>query len=198
MRVGQTGRLVGTCAGALAVLLCLGGEASAQQQDAGFSVPWWFIGLPILLGVVILYLAWLIRQQVGEARASRSWPTIAATVLSGQVTEKTNFDAETGSSTVYVPNLRYSYEVGGKSFEGHRLRLGEVEMSKKGALAVLARYPVGSRIEVHYDPAEPSSATIEAKGAGIGYLVFGVVALTLGLLYIVYRVYLTDFTRPHG
>jgi hypothetical protein len=56
-------------------------------------------------------------------------------------------------STVYRPQVIYSYEVQGRRFGGKRLRLGSEPHTCRKSLVKenVARYPEGASVTVHYD-----------------------------------------------
>jgi hypothetical protein len=73
--------------------------------------------------------------------------------------------AHTGGGTtvtVWSPLVEYGYQVGTRSYHGSRVAFGpEVAGGRDLAEAVVARYPEGSAVTVHYDPANPAHATLE-------------------------------------
>ena len=74
----------------------------------------------------------------------------------------------------------YADEVEGRRYESERIRFGTFRESEKEVRAILDRYPVGASVQVRYDPADPSAATLETKTINIGLQLFAVIAL-LGL-----------------
>jgi hypothetical protein len=51
--------------------------------------------------------------------------------------------------------------------------------TRKAAEEIVERYPVGSDVEVRYNPANPAQSTIETDRPGIWKIVFGVIFLLL-------------------
>lgn len=105
----------------------------------------------------------LARAAVGfrRARRSRSWPVAEGTIVESRV-ERVPSARVTGSPD-YVPTVRYRYQVGDETFTGSRLAFGYDARLLHEELAVerLARYPVGARVAVRYDPDRPAHATLE-------------------------------------
>lgn len=141
---------------------CLAATASAQGTSAREpEFPPWFIAVPLLMIVLALGLAWYAWRQWAAVRESRSWPTTQGTILRTEITSW-----QGAQDTMYEPLVRYTYEVGGQSYESERVRFGKFWETEEGARAILDRYPLGGSVEVHYNPADPSAATLEAKAAG--------------------------------
>lgn len=131
-------------------------------------------------GAYFLYEAYRGRQQ---ASASQGWPTAAGQVTAAQVRQLTNY-SEHGSSVAYAPAVEYAYSVLGQPFTGDRITFGLDETHAKRAKAeeVLARYPVGGTVTVHYDPNNPSDAVLEQRaGASAAGWIFGALFLLVGL-----------------
>lgn len=83
--------------------------------------------------------------------------------------------------TTYLPVVEYSYTVGGKAYAGRTVRL-DTELSGRAAYAsrITARYPVGSRVQVRYDPADHSRAALEFR-ADVAWLLLVAAAALLVL-----------------
>jgi len=103
-------------------------------------------------------------SDLAEARASARWPSTPGTVLSSRVEGHSTLVTRGGgqSTTVWSPLVEYSFHVGERSYHGSRIAFGpEVAAGRGLADAVVARYPVGASVTVHYDPANPAHATLE-------------------------------------
>lgn len=100
------------------------------------------------------------RWNLARARASCRWPTVAGVVEADEV------ERRRGSMAVfYKLALRYRYEVGGTSYEGHRVQFGPARVTAKELIETLAtKYPAGTKVDVHYDPNDPATAVIEPSG----------------------------------
>jgi len=173
----------------LGALLTVASAAAtpAQAQVAAALTsgpPIWIISVigAVFAGVIGI-MGTIALKTLRAARASRGWPVAAGTVLSGDIQEVEERDRDGDTSVYYVPRLRYAYEVGGRSFESERIRFGNIRESQKGARKILERYAVGLPVEVRYDPADPSQATLETKAGGVGLMLFVVVVLTLLFAY---------------
>jgi len=96
-----------------------------------------------------------------EGAASDAWPTVP-----GAITASSVGTIATGGSTGghdFVPDIDYAYAISGHSYVGHRVRfVAFARKSAEEAGAVVALYPVNAAVTVHYDPADPASAVLEA------------------------------------
>ena len=107
-------------------------------------------------------------SNLAETRAASRWPTTQGTVLSSRA-ESRRILTQTGGSqttTVWSPLVEYSYRVGERSYHGSRVAFGpEVAGSRDLAEQTVQRYPAGATVSVHYDPSNPSHATLETEMA---------------------------------
>jgi hypothetical protein len=78
---------------------------------------------------------------------SSNWPMMPATV------EEVNVQTHYGrSSTTYSAEVVYSYQVGGEYYSG---RYTADSFSEEDANAIASRYPKGSTMQIHVNPAKP-------------------------------------------
>jgi hypothetical protein len=91
--------------------------------------------------------------------------------------------------TNWLPAVEYRYRVGGVEYFSRQIKLGVTVSAGKGyAEKVAARYPRGSMVDVHYDPANPSSAALENRSRlhwlllGIALACFAFAAYAGGLI----------------
>jgi hypothetical protein len=107
-------------------------------------------------------------SSLAETRAASRWPTVQGTVLSSRA-ESRRILTQTGGSqttTVWSPLVEYSYRVGERSYHGSRVAFGpEVAGGRDLAEQTVQRYPAGATVSVHYDPSNPSHATLETAMA---------------------------------
>jgi hypothetical protein len=95
------------------------------------------------------------------------------------------------------PDLRYRYQVNGREYVGNRLTAGRSRIlgisffgeRKQHTDAILARYPAGRQVAVHYDPQQHSAAMLET---GVNFAAF---AKTLGGLVLIAAGALVVFGR---
>jgi hypothetical protein len=90
------------------------------------------------------------------------------------------------SHVYYVPEVTYSYDVGGQRYEGHRLTFEQPNDASRSDLEHrLAAFPVGESVSVRYDPAAPAQATLVVGDDvdGIGLMILSPFMLFCALLW---------------
>lgn len=111
--------------------------------------------VPGVLGLLVFGLptAYLLYLWV-MARTSRRWP-----VAVGRVTHSVLVE---GRRRHFRCDVRYSYDVAGRSYEGRRVRFGgALNASADGARSTRSRYAPGLPVRVHYHPRRPAFSTLE-------------------------------------
>lgn len=101
---------------------------------------------------------------LASTRAAARWPTVPGTVLSSRAESRSVLTQGGGSRTmtVWSPLVEYSYRVGERDYHGARVAFGpEVAGARELAEQTVQRYPEGATVSVHYDPSNPSHATLE-------------------------------------
>jgi hypothetical protein len=95
------------------------------------------------------------------SRKAADWPMVRGTVSSSgsERVEK----RESGRTQIYyVPVVEYRYRVSDVDYVSRQIKVGvALSASQAYATKVAARYPQGSGVDVHYDPANPSNAALE-------------------------------------
>lgn len=136
-----------------------------------------------LLAVVFLAIAaWTIRA----AKARRGWPSVRGAVTGGSIRQKTSGVGEE-ETVAFVPVVEFQYEIGSKTYAASGPGFIETGYGSRGrAEKVLARYPSGAAVEVHYNPAKPAEAFLESSNTlawimlGVGLAILAV-AVVLGI-----------------
>ena len=113
-----------------------------------------------------------------EGKASERWPAVSGTVLSSTVESKFSQDqrsnSRTSQSTTYHPKVTYEYRVDGQKHSSDQLGLSAWGSSNTDhALSVVAKYPVGSSVTVHYNPEHPAKSVLEPGVATAGEVATG-------------------------
>lgn len=105
---------------------------------------------------------------VRSARAIKTWPR-----AQGRVVAHSEIETHRNRYLLGTAHVRYEYAVDGRTHRGQlryeRRRIAHVE-------DLLARYPVGKAITLHYDPADPARSVLEQSpsSATYGYLAIGI------------------------
>jgi len=119
--------------------------------------------------------------------ACRSWPTAEGKVTSAKLTSHHSSGRHGGTS--YSAQVVCTYLVAGQPYAGTRLAFGQMSASAGYAHGVLARYPVGGKVTVHYSPADPGQAVLETGihggvwiccGVGTLFMLFSLMVRQLG------------------
>jgi len=95
------------------------------------------------------------------SKKAADWPSVRGKIVSSQV-EKFQKRVDRTLTTSYRPTVEYAYSVHGLDYRSNQIKVGmEVDGSQAYAAKVCARYPAGGEIDVHYDPANPSTSALE-------------------------------------
>ncbi|MFO1316135.1 MAG: DUF3592 domain-containing protein [Burkholderiales bacterium] len=129
----------------------------------------------------------LFGRPVVRTWSSRRWPHVDGTVTGTAVDEIAPRRA--GGQRTYQLRIRYRYAVGGKTYDGHRFSFtsdGPAHKMNQFIVEERRNYPNGKRVDVHYDPADPSNAVIDTgiawwRGAAAGFSVFFLLAALVGV-----------------
>jgi hypothetical protein len=143
------------------------------------------VALPFLIIALIFLFLWIrARRQVGGAR---NWPSTTGRVISSEMEARRSHSSEGGYSTSYYAVVLYEYMVDGKRYQSNRLTLGTpIGTSFTGRVQKkLQEYPVGNRVQVFYDPDDPTEAVLEVKAPVgnvylfVSILIFVILAVTM-------------------
>ena len=146
----------------------------AQLDSTAARVLMAFAGL-----VALLLIAAAVAKAV-EIRRARNWPAVPGRVVSSRrVVERQGDDAGGAPIEQQVARVEFQYEVGGKLYASRRITIGE-RVAGDGIEPLLARYPVGTTVMVHYDPRDPANGIVE-RAAPEGMLRGCLIALALGM-----------------
>ena len=155
-------------------------------------VGWSLAGICIFMGAIALAAGvWKLKQQ----RASESWPTASATIVdSGIAKVKKERRGSNGrkrmSDTDYVVEVRYAYEVGGRPYEGDRIRFGTKDYDNRSlATKALKQYPKGKKVQAYYDPEKPTrSVLIREVNQRLVQIIAPLIFLSIGLITLFFMV----------
>ncbi len=164
-------------------------HSSGQLQTV---VGWTFGGSFTLLGLLFVMIGGF---EFRQGLKTNDWPAAAGRIVESKIVEK-KVDGSSGRSRSriserdYTVDVRYSYEVEGRRFEGDRLRYGnESHDSRASAREEQSLLAVGKEVQVYYDPKTPSQSVL-IKGIGLSWLgmALGMMALVIGLVVMFHMV----------
>ncbi len=117
------------------------------------------------IGVFIAY--GMVRLRVKTAQAL-NWPKVTGTIITSELETWTRPRSKGPPIRMFGATIRFAYEVDGKPYESDQVQLGGTrETSLSGEFErLVARYPEGKRVPVHYDPRDPATAVIEPGKLG--------------------------------
>ncbi|HWG05149.1 MAG TPA: DUF3592 domain-containing protein, partial [Beijerinckiaceae bacterium] len=170
-------------------------EARAQSYvDAG-AQPYLVIGgwlaavLFLGIGIYLLQKGWRYRR---TAAASVLWPTASGTVTSSEISKREGSD-DGQRFNYFMPVVTYSYKVAGTEHRGNTIKIGLEKNSypsEKVAAGYIERYPIGSTIQVRYDPTKPDFSLLEIGQIGGTRQIFaGVLLAIVGIGAVVFAVW---------
>jgi len=154
-----------------------GGFAPAAAGRGRFSQsPWAVILFGLVFGLAGLFPLALGIFDLSRGMASASWPVAPGRVIESYVSE----DRDSDGDRTYEPVVRYEYTVNGLTYDGDRVHFGEFSSSDSGrSERIVARYPPGAPVEVHYRPDAPETSVLE-PGFNAGILL----PLIIGVVFI--------------
>ncbi len=112
-------------------------------------------------------------------RESASWPSVKGKITYAHARPK---KVKTGHE--YLPSVKYTYTVNGRSYTGTRITASDLyQKTLGGAKDILRKYPVGGEVSIYYNPADQGNSLLEIGIVKNVYVLLGG-ALTCFLLAI--------------
>ena len=154
-----------------------------------------FFVLPIASLVIGIAMAVASVRLRREAKASAQWPTTAGHIKTSAVVEESvqdrDDDGRTRTSTQFRADIQFAYRVGARDYVGTTWKWGMERLygSPDSARKVIAKYPQGRQVTVHYDPAQPDTAVLEPEnrqGTVAPFVISGVFAAAGVLMLILF------------
>ncbi len=96
-------------------------------------------------------------------KTTSGWAVTPGTVLTSEVETR-----KIGSKKSSYPHIEYSYAVAGQEYRASRVSAIEISGSEWIVRKRTDKYPVGSTVSVHYNPANPSDATLQQPSTYVG------------------------------
>ena len=129
------------------------------------------------LAALLISIAFYRRSQEAQR-----WPKTAGRVIVSKVERYTAGDSSDGRPTrSFHPVIEFAYRVDGKEYRSRQRQLGvQGGGSETWAKRVKGKYRVGSTVEVHYNPINPTEAALE-NPIGMTLLPFGAAVFCLAV-----------------
>lgn len=166
------------CVVALAVLgalaaagwwLAHGGVEEIQRRLPRAEVPVMLCAIGFGLALLMFFIGY--RRRLMRANA---WPVVPGRVTISRIEQRASSSPDSGTARrSYAAVVEFRYQVGELHYSSRQIALGWEEAgSRSGAEKRAGRYPVGAKVEVHYDPTDPSQAALE-NPTGRSWLIVG-------------------------
>lgn len=140
-----------------------------------------FLLLFVGVGIGLSLWGWSVLQ---KARVSESWPQAQGEIVSSEVRRS---DDENGSS--YSGDVTFEYVVADSRYSSDNVSFGQYSGNRSHAEEIVAKYPVGSRVTVYYDPEDVATAVLEPGVTWSSYLLIG-----MGVLFTCIPIIIMPFT----
>jgi len=138
-------------------------------------------GVTFLMFGGILFNVLRMRSQM---QAASHWDRIEGVITVSRVDQPPSHVSDDLNDA--TPVIRYRYRVGGQDLESDQVRIGGTALTTRVlAGGLVARYPVGARVDVHIDPNDPKNVLLEPGQQGnltaliVFAIVFGFIAAIL-------------------
>jgi hypothetical protein len=122
-----------------------------QSPNRGTALFCWLF---IVIGLALLSVGVFITI---KSLRTEHWPVTEGIVRSAEQKSESGSDG----GTTYSAAVTYTYQVGGASYTGEKVSIGQMSASSSYAQKILNRYPVGKKVSVHYAPGDPTEAVLE-------------------------------------
>lgn len=137
-----------------------------------------FLGVFVLIGVAMLGFG---LRSYSLSKQAAAWPTTPGVITVSDFRESSDSDG-----TTYTVKVNYTYNPDGIERAGDRIAFGYMgSSSRKLHEEIRDALPVGARVAVRYDPADPSRAALThgVNNSIIFLILFGAVwtMFTLGM-----------------
>jgi len=114
------------------------------------------VGLAIFGALVWLTVLGFVFDRLKQRRHAlevRTWPSTPGVIVSSQALKR-----YVGKGLMDVGEISYSFEVEGRTYAGRHIQLGD---RPQDAYPLLAHYPVGRSVTVHYRPKAPRDCALD-------------------------------------
>jgi hypothetical protein len=164
-----------------------------QNNRILFAVVGAFIGISICI-VLFIFLS---KPMMEKYKEVLDWPSVQGTISRSEFDcweEEKEVDGSYVTETKCSASVEYEYSIDGKSFVNSNIRPNsgiKTTYDRNTAQQIVDKYPVGSNVEVFYNPEDKSNAVLEKKmniGNWLLYLlpfILGVVILIINIKLII-------------
>jgi hypothetical protein len=142
-----------------------------------------FVAISLCFAAVAALFVFAFQRQ---ASMQRKWPTVDARIENSGVHAFESRDSDSDRlRTQYRVDVVYSYEIAGVRYTGDKFSASQFSANTEVlARRQAERYPAGSAIQVHYNPANPAEAIVNPGGRALLLLLWLVPLAVVILAYV--------------
>ena len=162
----------------------------AMRQSS--TAKWVVAGVGALMIVMGGVFGAVAADNYRDGEATKAWPSTTGHILTADVEEDSRRERRDNGSYrtryTYTPRITYAYTIQGIEYTGHRIRADDSGGDRDKAFDTINEYPVGSLVDVFYDPENPDSAVLKQGADTVAVWLFGGVGglfVVLGLVGVV-------------
>jgi hypothetical protein len=147
------------------------------------------LAFPIVVGTIGAILIAYASIGLARAAAASGWPTTQGIVLGSSLETEEEIRLRRQAMDFYKAEIMYSYTVGGKDFTSDKVGIDRRAQARPDeARHLVADYPPGKLVLVHYNPANPADAVLEPTvssetsaivGSGIALIVVAMLMILM-------------------
>lgn len=150
----------------------------------------------LLIGGVFSAIAY---DNYRDGEETKAWPSTSGEIRSAEVEEEERRERQDNGGYrtryTYTPRVTYAYTIQGVEYTGHRIRADDSGGGRDKAYDTINDFPVGSIVDVYYDPSDPSSSVLRQGADPVAVWVFGGIGGLLLVLSLVGVGWATMFRR---
>ena len=130
------------------------------------------LSLFLLAGLATSVWGWSI---IARGRRTLRWPSVA-----GTISQCTAGDSDS------LPRIEFSYTIAGRDYRCEHEFASGISPSPELTTRYTSKFPVGTTVTVHYDPARPEHALLEPGLARGDWMIFvlGIIATLFGAVFL--------------
>jgi hypothetical protein len=138
----------------------------------------------VVIGAVILRYA---MRTAEKARQSESWPSTEGEIAHSATLYQTDSTPTNNGVATCKADIAYRYKVRGANYSSSKVALLDLASSSGRGQSIVQRYPDKSKVQVYYNPADPSESILEPGSVGeINFLYFvGGIFATAGVFFLI-------------
>lgn len=147
------------------------------------QVQWGLLVTGLALALAGFFFTGALWRAYERASVTRDWKPTACVVSAAWID-----DILAGDENRKAFRLRYSYEWGGKSYVGTRIRdLDKTSRQSEGLQSLVTKYPVGSHHECFVNPKQPELAVLRKGSQAAAYTLWFPLLFVAGGIGIIWR-----------